>query len=98
MIGLDADVLARLAALDFEAAIKPDLYDVDLGRDLADTYRCAMPDVDDTTLALRMLHLSDMWEEQYRAEPMDVFLFLAVTEMRAAVLELTSVARGEFGS
>lgn len=98
MIGLDADVLARLAELDMEAAAKPDLYDVVCGRDLADTYRCAMPDVDDTTLALRMLHLSDVWEVQYQAEPMDAFLFLAVMEMRAAVLDLTSIVRGEFGS
>jgi len=98
MIGLDADVLARLAELDMEAVCKPGLYDVDSGRDLADTYRCAMPDTDDTTLALRLLHLSDAWERQYWAQPdLDVFLLMAFTELRAAVLELTSIARGEFG-
>jgi hypothetical protein len=99
VIGLDAGVLVRLAELDMEAATRPDLYDMAEDRDLADTYRCAMPDTDDTTLALRLLHLSDAWEAQYRAQPdMDPFLFLAFTEMRAAVLELTSIVRGEFGS
>lgn len=96
MIGLDADVLARLATMEALAADVPDLFDMGEGRKLADTFRMAMPEVDDTTLALRLLALSDAWEADYLARSgVDLGLYLSFVDLRAAVLDLTSITRGE---